>query len=40
MMQEIKKNGKVNVDMGVTSCKVLDAANYIQKAIARIRKKS
>ena len=29
------KNGKVNVDMGGTSCKVPLAADYIQKAIAR-----
>jgi len=31
--------GKINVDMGETSCKVPDASSYIQKTIARINKK-
>jgi len=33
------KIGKVNVDMGGTSCKVPDAASYIQKTLDRINKK-
>jgi len=33
------KIGKVNVDMGGTSCKVPDAAGYIQKTINRVKKK-
>jgi len=32
------KIGKVNVDMGGTSCKVPDASSYIQKTIARLKK--
>ncbi len=31
--------GKVNVNMGGTSCKVPDAASYIQKTIVRMKKK-
>lgn len=33
------KIGKVDVDMGGTSCKVPDAASYIQKTINRMNKK-